>query len=164
MSKYDINSELKPNLVFMGDIVAGTLGTYTGSGGEADYHDNVEQGSDVIDCGGFGSCDLIISYLANLASTKILTVHIDYAESDDPGQSGWGSLSQTNLLDTTTLATGDTGTGSTEAGAVHYGMSLRPRKRFIKFYITWNLDASTTDYALVSAVAMLGGADTIPTD
>jgi len=159
MSLYDIHSELDPRLVVIGTIVAATDGEFDVDG--AYYHDNEEMFAPVIDLIGFNAADLCVSYLADLAEDKELTVKIDYATTNDLATVSWHNATQTTLLDTTVIATGDTG-GSIEQGTFNAGLNLEKLSRYIKFYITFNLTNTSTDSAVVSVVANLGGPDTTP--
>ena len=100
---------------------------------------------------------LVTAYLAALADTKTLSFAIELQESSD--DSSWDTAEV--VIAATVVATGTTG-GTNETGVNVQNISLRSRKRYIRFNLTPDLSATATDTALFTASAVLGGYEQLP--
>jgi hypothetical protein len=111
-----------------------------------------------IDRKGYESAKYCAMFTAALASGKKLQGSLEISSCDTVG----GSYdSAVPLFTTSTMSTGGSG-GTTNVEAYGFDIDLAPYKRFIKFGFTPNLDATGTDTAVISTMAILGGADILP--
>jgi hypothetical protein len=108
-----------------------------------------------IDRLGYGSASFVISYKTTLAAAATLSFAVEYQESADG--TNWDTA--TALQASTVARTGAVTNGT---GLVEFSLNLEPRKRYIRFNFTPDLSAANTDTAVVSGVAVLGGANVLP--
>jgi hypothetical protein len=119
--------------------------------------DNTKITGQYFDRAGYDSMVLAIAAFANLTNTKLLTFAVEMVESDD--HSTWSSPAEVVQAATTLLIA----TSSTVFwGSTQIAVDLKSRKKYVRFDITPNLDASGTDTALWTAVGVLGGAQILP--
>lgn len=104
---------------------------------------------------GYGSASFVIAYKTTLAATKTLSFAVAYQESADG--TNWDTA--VTLQASTVAATGAL-TNST--GTVVFDVNLEGLKQYVRFNFTPDLSATDTDTAVVSGVAILGGADKLP--
>jgi hypothetical protein len=148
----DINAELK-SLVACASANSGAPSVITAAG----TGDATKVTGQTIDALGYGSASLCVAGLCSMGNTETLTIAAELQESADG--STWDTAEA--LYAATTVATSDT-----SADKIHFekqtAINMEGRKRYIRFNITPNLSASSTDTAEFVAVAVLGGARLIP--
>lgn len=145
----------------IGDIVsvaraAANTAVTAGGGGDATAVTGV-----IIDRAAHGwpqSAVFAIPYTATLAATKVLTLAYTVQEGDNSGLSDAATLVTATAA---TVATGGSG-GTTETGVFQVNVSLAGAGRYVRLNFTPDLDATGTDTAALSAVAVFGGADRLP--
>ncbi len=119
--------------------------------------DNTKVTGQAIDRLGFESGVLAIAYKAALAEGKTLSFAVEYEESADG--SNWDTA--VSLQSATVCSTGGTG-GSTNHGVVEIDLNLRPRKRYVRYNVTPDLNATGTDTVTWAGVLVAGGASVKP--
>lgn len=137
---------------------AGYIAHYLVAAGDTD---NTEKTGAVIDRHAYGdalTAKVLISWAAlAVTDTKTLKVTLKRYESDD--DSTWSDA--VTLLDAVTLFTAAdpvlTGTGVKE-----YDDHLAGRKRYVKYSVTADLNASGTDTACYGMAVVLGGQNELP--
>jgi hypothetical protein len=97
------------------------------------------------------SADLCVCARAVLAASKKLSIAIEIEEADN---SSFTSSTTTVLQASTALLT-DSGSGSTLRGSSRLAVDLFARKRYVRFNVTPDLDASGTDTAQIATAAAL---------
>lgn len=145
MIQTDVGNYIKPVAVGAGTATAG------GSG------DNTKVTGQTINRQGFLSGVLAVAFKATLAEDETVSFAVEVQESADG--SNWGTAEV--LQAATVAATGDTG-GSTEYGVVEINENLKGRKKYVRYNITPDLSATTTDTLTWGATFVLGGADVKP--
>jgi hypothetical protein len=96
-------------------------------------------------------------FRAALSQDETLSLTIELQESADGA--AWDTAEA--VIGATVVATGGTG-GSNETGANTQNITLRSRKRYIRFNITPTMSAGATDTALFASVGVLGGYEQLP--
>lgn len=127
---------------------------FTAGGGS----DNLQTAGIAVDRTGFESGALLIPYTATLAQAATLSFAVDRQESSDGGTT-WGTA--TVLQAATVAATGPTG-GGTVRGVVKIRDNFETAELTVRYRITADLSAGATDVASYGAVAVLGGARSLP--
>lgn len=120
--------------------------------------DNTKMTGRTIDRQGFDSAVLCVGTYAALAADKTCAIAAEIQESSDG--STWDTA--VALYASTVVATGDTGTGSEEWTQTRTAVNLRGRKRYVRFNVTLDLNATSTDTAVFQAQCALGGAEELP--
>ena len=136
-------------------LTTGIVGTLTAAGSG----DNVEIVGTAVDTLDAMSAKLNIQYKATLAAGKSLIVTTKIADSDDGVTFGADTTLQTTVKIATSAA------GATVHGVSELKIDLEAvtvRKRFLRFKITPDLDASGTDTATIAATLEVGGLRTAP--
>lgn len=105
---------------------------------------------------GFDSGKLVLAWHAVLTDTKTIALAVEYQESADG--STWDTA--VALLASTVVATSSG--GGAASGIYTFNLDLSPRKQYIRFNFTPDLNASGTDVAEVAAVLIAGGSDVVP--
>lgn len=105
---------------------------------------------------------VVFPYTATLADTKVLkfsSVLVEHSDASDLS----GAATFCTCVDTTpaTIATGKTG-GTTETGCKSYSVPISGAKRYLRLKYTPDLDASGTDTAALSAVAIFDPPQYLP--
>lgn len=139
------------NALFGANYISNGAHTAAGTG------DNTKVTGATIDTDGFGSGSILIGYKATLAATKNLTLAIEVQESADG--TTWDDA--VALQATVIVATGEAG-GSTETGVFKLADKLEGRKRYVRYNITPDLDASGTDTVSWFGIFAKGGARELP--
>jgi hypothetical protein len=119
--------------------------------------DNVKVTGETIDRQGYASAVFALTGSAVLTEAKTASIAVEYQDSADG--STWNTA--VAMQASTVAATGDTG-GSTEDLLVELGLNLLPRARYIRFNVTLDLSHTSTDTAMWSAAAILGGKESLP--
>lgn len=101
------------------------------------------------------SCVLAIVGKAVLGSTETISFAVDYQES--PDNSAWDTAVE---LQAATVAA--TYIAGTEEFEVDLPLSLKGKKKFIRFNITPTMSAGSADIAVWGAACHLGGYNTLP--
>lgn len=120
--------------------------------------DNTAVTGFTIDRQDYDSLSFLIVWLAALGATETLDLNdVEYQESDDG--SNWDTA--VALQADSEIGVGAAG-GSNESGVVKIDLALRGKKRYIRLNFTPDLSASSTDTAVLAAVAVLGGDRVLP--
>lgn len=119
--------------------------------------DNVKVTGETIDRQGYDSCVFALTGSSVLTEAKTASIAVEYQDSADG--STWNTA--VAMQASTVAATGDTG-GSTEDLLVELGLNLRPRQRYVRFNVTLDLSHTSTDTAMWTASAILGGKEATP--
>lgn len=121
--------------------------------------DATEVSGQWIDRQGFLSAKLIVTYQAVLAEGETISIAANLQDATD--SSGTGAADFGTASADAVRATGGSG-GSTERGVVEIDVDLSAARQYVRAQFTPNLSASGTDTAILSAVLVLGGAESIP--
>ncbi len=95
-----------------------------------------------------------LGWLAALSASQTLSLAVSIQESAD--NSSWDTAEV--LQASTVVATG----AGNKSGVTKLAVNLKNRKRYFRINFTPDLSAGATDTALVNAVAVMGGAHTLP--
>lgn len=106
---------------------------------------------------GFDSCQVILAWKTTLTAAKTLSIAVELQESDDG--TTWDTAEA--LQASTVVATGAV---TDSVGETLFNVDFAGRKKFIRFNFTPDLSHTSTDTAVVSLAAILGGASVLPTD
>lgn len=136
-------------------ITGAAIGAGTATAGGTG--DGTKVTGQTIDRSGYSSGVVQIAYKAALAETKTISFAVEVQESEDG--STWDTA--VVLQAATVAATGGTG-GSTAYGVVEIDEDLRGRKRYVRYNVTPDLNATSTDTLTWGGAFVLGGAATIP--
>lgn len=104
---------------------------------------------------GFLSMVLGVSYLTTVASAQTLKLTVKISESDDG--SSWGA--DETLVNAATL---ETGVVTAKYAAYELGLDLSGRKQYVRFKLTMDLSAGSTDTFLYASTAILTGSSAYP--
>lgn len=141
----DLGSHVKAAVVGAGTATAG------GSG------DNTKVTGQTINRQDYLSGVLVIAFKAALSEGKTVSFAVEVQESSDG--SSWDTA--VVLQAATVAATGGAG-GSTEYGTVEINENLKGRKKYVRYNITPDLSATSTDTLTWGAAFVLGGASKLP--
>lgn len=149
MKRFEPGEALK--ILAMGCAVSATA---AGSG------DNTELTGEVIDRLGFSGCVVAIPFKAVLGAGESLALTLKVAESDD------GSTFGSDETIASAVSVASSAGGGTIADCYKLAVNLSgvgaPRKRYLRFKLTPNLSASSTDTCVISSAVILGGPDKAP--
>lgn len=101
------------------------------------------------------SAKVVVSYKTTLSASETLKFGLKYQTSSD------GSSWDTAVV-VQAATTDKTGAATNFVGEVEYDVDLSGLKQYVRFNLTPDLSASGTDTMVVSYVAMLGGARSLP--
>ncbi len=113
-----------------------------------------------VDCIGFSSGGVAVSYAAALTEAETLKLTIALEESDD-GLTGFTAVATLND-GSDAVATGGTG-GSNESGVEAYPVKFSAHKRYMRLKVTPALSGGSPDKCLLMFDFILGGSATVPT-
>lgn len=117
--------------------------------------DNTAVTGATIDRLGYNSVTFAIAYRTTLTAAKTLGFAAEYQESSDG--SNWDTATALQAL-----TTAETGAATNEKGEVEFDLDLGGKKQYIRFNFTPDLSHSGTDTVDCAAIAILGGAETLP--
>lgn len=140
----DLASEILPKYA-----IASTSATAGGSG------DNAEVNGATLDvqaiAGKPNSVCFLVAATSTLAATKTLKITANLQDSADG--TNFTDITDPAVILTLTGATG----GSTETGAAKLGFDLTKARRYVRIQATPDLNATGTDTAVMTGVAVFGG-------
>jgi hypothetical protein len=119
--------------------------------------DNVEVEGESINRRQAMSCVLAIAGKAKLAATKTISFGVKYQLSAD--NSTWDTAV---VMQAATVAATGGGGGTTEDISVELNLSLKGKKKYIRFNITPDMSATATDTAVWAATCSLAGFTVLP--
>lgn len=108
-----------------------------------------------IDRLGFGSAKVVVSWKTSLTASQTLSLAIAYQDSADG--TTWNTA--VALQAATVMATGAL---TNSVDEVQFSLDMTSLARYVRINFTPDLSHSGTDTAVVGAVLILGGADTLP--
>lgn len=108
-----------------------------------------------IDRLGFGSAKVVVSWKTSLTASQTLSLAIAYQDSADG--STWNTA--VAIQAATVMATGAL---TNSVDEVQFSLDMTSLARYVRINFTPDLSHSGTDTAVVGAVLILGGADTLP--
>ena len=119
--------------------------------------DNSEKTGAVVDRMGFGSGSILIPWAATCTDTKKLTVTVKRYQSAD--NSNWDAAETIKAATDLFTAAGAVVDGS---GVVRIDEDWSSAKRYVKYSVTADLNAASTDTATYGLVVVKGGAVDLP--